>query len=100
MRATNWTVKTDRQTVAKRAGGRRHFNAWRRARALWRLRQVIQHLGEVGFGRGNQAEIARRLGLHPSTICRDLKILKLMENNLHISQIEVLKRTWHQPPLS
>lgn len=97
MRATNWTVQTDPKTAAKRASGRRRFNAWRKRVALVRLGLIVKELADVGFLRGNQSEIARRLGLHRSTICRDMQILKHMQNGVHVSQINVLKREWHRP---
>jgi IS30 family transposase len=57
--------------VARRAGGRRHYNAVRRLRAVQRKVQVAQ-LYREGL---SQHEIARRLGVHPSTISRDLAYL-------------------------
>ena len=40
--------------------------------------QIAQLLRSGGFGRGSASEIARRLGVHRSTICRDMQVLDLM----------------------
>ncbi len=58
--------------AARRAGGRRRYNADRRADALLRRHLVAQMLGEYGFERGAQSRMAEELGVHRSTISRDL----------------------------
>jgi len=50
-------------------GGRRKFNSVRRLRATLRRRDVAALL----FRRWTQADIARRLRVHPSTVSRDVK---------------------------
>jgi len=56
-----------------RAGGRRRYNAERQAEAVWRRDQI-----PVLFIRYNltQSQIARRLGVHRSTISRDFKKMR------------------------
>jgi hypothetical protein len=77
MRATNWSAPTDPDVVNRRAGGRRRYNAWRAFRAEYRRTQVAALLDVKGgmSVRGTQAEIARRLDVNRSTICRDLALL-------------------------
>ncbi len=37
-----------------------------------RLMEVVALLKDIGLGRGSQSRIAERLGVHRSTICRDM----------------------------
>lgn len=60
--------------ICRRAGGRRAYNAQRQFAAAFRLREVASLLRDGH----HQAEIARRLGVHPSTVCRDVKKLYKM----------------------
>ena len=99
MRATNWTAQTDSQTAARRAGGRRRYNAWRRLLAHARLGAVVKELNEVGFSRGYQSEIARRLGVHRSTVHRDFKKFALAERGYYWEEIELVSQTWHRWPI-
>ena len=69
-----WSALTDPGTVARRAGGRRRYNAWRQFRAAYRRRDVARLLLD-GM---RQCDIARALGVHPSTISRDVKYLVKM----------------------
>jgi len=96
MRATNWTTQTDLQTASRRAGGRRAYNRRRTCAALFRLRQVLNELKETGFARGYKSEIARRLGLHRSTINRDFKRLTLLEKGCSFENIKIISQTWHR----
>lgn len=69
----NWSAKTDFDVVCKRAAGRRHYNAKRRAEARKRYLQVVEAvIPSGGRKRGTQAQLARVLGVHRSTICRDV----------------------------
>ncbi len=67
--------------VCRRAGGRRGYNAQRQFAAAYRRSEVARLL-LAGVGRrhsgltGQQAEIARQLGVHPSTISRDLAAIQ------------------------
>jgi hypothetical protein len=69
----NWSAKTDFDVVCKRAAGRRRYNAKRRAEARERYLQVVEAImPPSGRKRGSQAQLARALGVHRSTICRDV----------------------------
>ncbi len=67
--SNTWSKWTDFETVKKRAGGRRHYNDLRRIYAKLRRNEVALLFAQ-GF---EQAEIARRLGVHRSTVGRDVK---------------------------
>ena len=66
-----WSDRTDPETVARRVAGRRHYNAVRTFRAALRRREVAALLLD-GL---SQSDIARQLGVHRSTICRDVAAL-------------------------
>jgi hypothetical protein len=69
----DWNTATDFDTVCKRAAGRRRYNAKRRAEARERYLQVLEVIRPPdGRKRGTQAQLARALGVHRSTICRDV----------------------------
>lgn len=70
----SWSAPTDFDLVCKRAAGRRRYNAQRQAEARERFKIVIAAiLPPEGRQRGTQAQLARALGVHPSTISRDVK---------------------------
>ena len=69
----DWSAKTDFDSVCKRAAGRRRYNAERRAEARERYKLVVEAImPPEGRKRGSQAQLARALGVHRSTICRDV----------------------------
>lgn len=74
-----WSAATDAAEVWARAGGRRRYNKWRQFMARYRRTAVLRlaNLYEPGglWGYGVQAHVARELGVSPSTICRDIKII-------------------------
>ena len=74
--SNTWSKWTDFETVKKRAGGRRHYNDLRRIYAKLRRNEVALLFAQ-GF---EQAEIARRLGVHRSTVSRDIKSFFQMLN--------------------
>lgn len=77
--STNWTEQTNFDLVCKRASGRRRYNAKRRAEARERYKLVIEAIRPPdGRKRGSQAQLARALGVHRSTVCRDVKKWKRM----------------------
>ena len=78
--SNDWAAPTDLETVRRRSGGRRSYNARRAFLRDHRRVQVARRLrgygpGAAPFGRGLQARIARELDVAPSTICRDVRAL-------------------------
>jgi hypothetical protein len=70
----NWSAPTDFDLVCRRAAGRRRYNAKRQAEARERFKIVLAAtFPPEGRKRGTQAQLARELGVHPATICRDVK---------------------------
>jgi hypothetical protein len=80
-----WSQFTDFDTVCARAGGRRRWNEERAARAKVRRRDVaallLKYSRAMNLSRGRlvhwgiYSRIARDLGVHRSTICRDVKVI-------------------------
>jgi hypothetical protein len=72
-----WTAETTPEAAARRAGGRRHYNAWRQHLAFYRRVKLSRLLFAKGklFERGNQARLARELGVSRATICRDVRAI-------------------------
>lgn len=69
----NWNAPADFDSVCRRAAGRRRYNAKRRAEARERYIKVLEVIRPPdGRKRGSQAQLARALGVHRSTICRDV----------------------------
>jgi hypothetical protein len=58
--------------IARRASGRRHYTSVRQFKAVHRRGQVATLLAA---GVSSRADIAGRLGVHPSTISRDIAAL-------------------------
>lgn len=73
MSATNWGVEKDPIAISKRAKGRDRYNTRRHGAAILRRWEAGKLLGEVGYPLrwGWQSKLARLLGVHRSTICRD-----------------------------
>ncbi len=61
--------------VCRRAAGRRHYNSHRAFMATWRRHQVLDYWRKSQGRRGWQAEAAGALGVHRSTITRDMQEL-------------------------
>jgi hypothetical protein len=72
-----WSAPTTADEVARRAGGRKHYNSWRRWLAFCRRHtEVARRLFAQGaWTRGVQARLARELGVSRATICRDVQYL-------------------------
>jgi len=70
-----WTARVSSGEAHRRAGGRRRYNAWRRFAQLHRRHLLSEALQETGMGRGYQSQLARRLGVHRSTVHRDVQAL-------------------------
>jgi hypothetical protein len=70
----DWSTPIDFETVCRHAAGRRHYQAKRQAETRERLKIVLAAtFPPEGHKRGTQAELARALDVHRSTICRDVK---------------------------
>jgi hypothetical protein len=77
-----WSPATSQDQAARRAAGRRRYNARRQFRAAIRRKKIIDLWEELAdgsgwsiFGRGSQTQLAQILGVNRSTICRDLKVI-------------------------
>jgi DNA-binding CsgD family transcriptional regulator len=73
---TAWRRPAAWETVCRRASGRRRYNARRKLNAAMRRHEVERLLVAEGLGLftwGTQAEIARCLGVHRSTVSRDMR---------------------------
>lgn len=75
-----WSAPVSDGEAARRAGGRRAYNAARRVQAQERRRQVAELLNKYGLLEyGTQARIADELGVSRATVHRDVRaILKLV----------------------
>jgi hypothetical protein len=74
---SSWSAPTSTDEAYRRAAGRNLYNSTRQWLGMIRRRSVIELVLETGLVRGRQAEIARELQCHPSTISRDVsRILK------------------------
>lgn len=72
----NWSAPTSWDEVCKRASGRRHYNAIRQFRAVFRRRKVARLWLAYGGEWGCQRRIAEELGVSEATISRDLDTLR------------------------
>ncbi len=70
-----WEAWSPKGEVARRAGGRRGYHAWRRQQAIFRRAEVIRLFTDLPHRRGVQVAIARELGWSKATISRDLCVL-------------------------
>src|SRR2546421_12376788 len=69
----SWSSRVSNSEVARRAGGRRRYNAWRQDMRQIRRRDVLLLLHKYGLRRGVQARIAKTLGVSEATITRDIQ---------------------------
>ncbi len=85
-KSNNWNAPVSADVAARRAGGRRRYNAWRRDMAfLRRCEQVFPLLLKYGpWDRGTQARIARELNVSRATICRDVAALATISRELAV----------------
>lgn len=73
MRNNPWSEHRPADEVHRRAGGRRAYNRLRQIRAAERRLRIAHRLIHAGgLHHGLQANIARDLGVHRSTVCRDI----------------------------
>jgi hypothetical protein len=75
VRNSSWSKPTDWETVCKRARGRANYNSVRRLQAQLRRREVLHLWWQWRDKPGLQTLIAAHLGVHKSTICRDVQRL-------------------------
>jgi hypothetical protein len=76
MQRAVWSESTSSQEAWTRAGGRARYNAIRQLRATVRRHQVAELLQAAGgISPGVQARIAAKLGVHRSTISRDVRAI-------------------------
>jgi DNA invertase Pin-like site-specific DNA recombinase len=68
-----WSNPVSNTEAHARAAGRRAYNSTRQFKAMMRTGEVVRLLRERGWSRGVQADIARELGVHRSTVTRDVK---------------------------
>ncbi len=68
-------MQQDFAAICRRAGGRRRYNKQRQIAAAWRRLLLLNHLQQYGYQRGTLAAFARSMGVHRSTITRDLQAL-------------------------
>ena len=81
--ATNeWSEQTSDVEADQRAGGRRHYNSVRQLRATIRRSEVVRLLEKFGWKRGVQSRIAGIVGVHRSTVSRDIWGLMRQLNGL------------------
>ena len=71
---------SDPAAIHRFIGGRRRYNSWRQFNAILRRREVAQLLSQDI----SQTEIAERLGVHRSTICRDVAWLYEQARNSQV----------------
>lgn len=79
-----WFAPIEDSDAYRRAGGRRAYNARRSFLREARLRRIVEALHHVRRSStslrfipwGSQQKLAKRLGVHPGTLSRDLKALR------------------------
>jgi hypothetical protein len=70
----SWTTPTSPEAASRRAGARRHLNKLRQAKAAQRRLQVVRLLSIHRMTqRGYRSRIAEALGVHRSTVTKDLQ---------------------------
>ena len=67
--------RVSNDVAQRRAGGRRRYNAQRRAQCGARRRLVLRVLLQHGRPEGLQTALAAQLGVSRATICRDVRVL-------------------------
>jgi hypothetical protein len=67
----NWSVPVSAEEAAKRAGGRRRYNAVRRLKMVLRRKQVAEWMMENGMDHGSTAQMAALFGVSRGTIWKD-----------------------------
>jgi hypothetical protein len=70
---TSWSQLTTTDHAMRRASGRRRYNAERKWQAFFRLVDILKLVDEYGMGHGACQRIADELGVHRSTVSRQLR---------------------------
>lgn len=74
----SWGTSTSFDEVCRRAAGRRRYNAVRQLRADLRRAEVVRLAHGLGIGfsaRGTCSRLAAQLGVHRSTVARDVRAI-------------------------
>jgi hypothetical protein len=75
VRNIDWNHPRTWEEVCRRHAARRRWNAVKKVVAACRRGEVLELLTRFGWQHGTPARIARTLGVHRSTVSRDLKVL-------------------------
>lgn len=78
MNNNSWPERVSDRTAARRAGGRRHYNALRKRKAVDRRHKLLFYWAR--HPHMSKADLARLLGVHRSTVTRDIQALKAAES--------------------
>jgi hypothetical protein len=68
----SWSAPVSTAEAHRRAAGRRRYNSIRTLQARLRAIQAFRKMAEYSWARGAQSRVAVELGVHRSTISRDL----------------------------
>ncbi len=75
----DWSAPVSNTEAFRRAGGRRAYNRARQAAAIERRYRLVQLIQQYRISpwldRGSRTRLARLLGVHKSTVTRDLLAL-------------------------
>ena len=94
--STWWSDPVSNSEAISRAGGRRHYNSVRQWQALARAYRVMELLQDRGLGYGVRTQIARELGVHRSTITRDVnRILRTDGTNCPTCERWLSHKQWN-----
>src|SRR5579859_135639 len=95
--SNSWSVPTSPDVVARRAGGRRHYNLRRQTLALIRRTEVCRLLDRFPLDeRGTVVGIARVLGVSAATICRDLNAMYPFRQHCHAARPGYIRKMREQ----
>ena len=87
---STWTARVNAEEAACRAGGRRAYNAKRRAGADSRRARIETLLPHVADPRGVQSILARLFRVHRSTICKDFAVIEAQRQERCMSVLALL----------
>jgi len=94
MQRSDWHKPTSDDEAKRRAGGRARYNAQRHTVALHRrIYGLLPMLNGYAPARGDLADLARRLGVSRSTVCRDVALLRragMLEGRYSVAQLRQL----------